>query len=247
MTLRLPKKLSNSPLRETIFEMRFEPAMAAAGDILPGLLYSFLKSDYPEVVPLPLASVPRSIREKTPELLYQHSHSLRGSTSSVQLGDRVLAFHVMEYPGWITFKSKIESLVKAMQETGLVKHVERFSFKYVNLIEASASESQLALMNLRVELVGLAPVERGFQLRVEHEEGKCTTITQVIPNATAKLVSSGKEVVGLLVDVDTIRSDPGHEFWTAPGTFLDEAHAVAKVRFFSLLTESALKRLEPVW
>lgn len=247
MTLRLPRKLSNSPLRETIFELRFEPAMAAAGDILPGLLYSVLKTDYPEVVPLPLANVPRAVREKAPELLYQHSHSLRGGTSSVQLGDRVLAFHVLDYPGWTIFKDKIESLIKATQNTGLVKQTERFSFKYVNVIEASTSEMQLALMNLKLELVGQPPGERGFQLRVEHEEGKCTTITQISPNTTAKLVISGKEVMGLLVDVDTIRFDPGHEFWAAPGTLLEEAHKVAKVRFFSLLSEAALKRLEPVW
>ena len=247
MTLRLPQKLLKSPLRETIFEMRFEPALAAAGDILPGLLYSELKSDFPEVVPLPLASVPRAIREKTPDLVYQYAHSLRGSSGSVQLGDRVLAFHVIDYPGWIIFRAKIESLIKAVQATGLVKQLERFSFKYVNVIEASTSEKQLQLLNLKMELVGHSPAEHGFQLRVEHEEGNCTIITCVSPNATAKLAFSGKEVAGLLVDVDTIRFDPGREFWTAPGVLLDEAHAVAKVRFFSLLTESTLKRLEPVW
>jgi len=245
--LRLPKQLLNSPLRETIFELRFEPTMGAAGDILPGLLYSGLKSDYPEVVPLPLANVPRALREKAPELLYQHSHSLRGGTSSVQLGDRVLAFHVLEYPGWIIFKGKIESLLKATQDTGLIKQAERFSFKYVNVIEASTSERQLSLINLQLELVGQPPAERGFQLRVEHEEDRCTTITQIGPNAAAKLAISGKEVMGLLVDVDTIRFDPGHDFLAAPGSVLEEVHQVAKNRFFSLLSKPALERLKPVW
>ena len=163
MSLKVPQKLSNSPLRETIFEIRFEPSTPAAGDLLPGLLYSALKSDYPEVMSLPMANVPRAVREKTPDLHYQPSHSLRGSTLSVQIGDRGISLHAMEYPGWTRFKGKLESLIEAVKGTGLAKRVERFSFKYVNLLEASSSEKQLSFINMKVEMIGEAPSERGFQ------------------------------------------------------------------------------------
>ena len=247
MSLKMPQKLLKSPLRETIFEIRFEPSTPAAGDLFPGLLYASLKSDYPEVASLPMANVPRAVREKNPDLLYQPSHSLRSNAISVQIGDRGISLHAMEYPGWTRYKEKLESLIEAVRATGLAKRVERFSFKYVNLIESASSEKQLSLINMKVEVNGAFPIERGFHLRLEHDDEKCVTIVQLIPNSTGKILGSGKEVSGLLIDVDTIRLDPGQEFWTNPGVLLEEGHSVAKLRFFSLLTKSALDKLEPVW
>src|SRR5438093_10100772 len=132
MSLQMPQKLSVEPLRETIFEVRFEPATPAAGDLLPGLLYSAMKSDYPEVLPLPMASVPRVMREKNPDLHYQPSHRLQGKSTSVQVGDRVVSLITTEYPGWNRFKEKLEALIELVRGTGLAKHVDRFALRYVN-------------------------------------------------------------------------------------------------------------------
>ncbi len=247
MSQQMPQKLQVSPLRETIFEIRFQPTTPAAGDLLPGLLYSAMKSDYPEVMPLPMASVPRGIREKNPDLHFQPSHRLQGNVTSVQVGDRAVSLITTEYPGWNRFREKLESLIKAVRETGLVKHVDRFSLKYINIIEASGTEKQLALINMKIELNNAAPSERGFQLRAEYDEGKCITIIQITPGSTAKHPSSGKEVSGLLFEVDTIRFEPDSAFLTNPAAFLEEGHSVAKRTFFSLLAKTTLERLQPLW
>ena len=247
MTEQLPQKLMRSPLREALFEMRFEPAMPAAGDVLPGLLYSNLKDRYPQVTPLPMANVPRPIRDKNPELLYQPSHRLQGNLSSVQVGDRVVTLATIQYPGWNQFKAQLESLVHAVKGTGLARHIERFSFKYVNVIEASVNEKQLSLLNARIELLGDVPMEKGLHLRAEIDDGKCITIIQIAPNTAAKLMPSAQEISGLLIDVDTIRPKPGSDFWATPAPLLEEVHSVAKNTFFSLLTKPALDRLQPSW
>ena len=148
MDLALLKFFRNSPLRQAIFELRFVPTIATAGDLLPGILYSVLKDDYSEVLPLPMASVPRNIRDLNPDLKYQPSHRLSSGPHSVQIGDCSVLLHTTEYPGWDNFKQRIESLIDALNQTGLVKQIERFSFKYTNLIEASKSEKQLPLLNM---------------------------------------------------------------------------------------------------
>lgn len=244
MNMQLPQILGNSPLREAIFELRFVPAKSTAGDLLPGILYSALHKDYPEVIALPMATVPRQIRSQNPDLKYQPSHRLSSGPHSIQIGDHSVLLQTTHYPGWGKFKERIESLVAALKQTELVKQIERFSFKYINLIAALESEAQLPLLNIHIDLIGKAPNEKGFLLREELSEGKFTTIIQIAPNTTIKVLADNKEISGLLIDVDTIRQ-VGNEFWTDYSSLVDEGHIVAKENFYSLLTKPTLLRLEP--
>lgn len=244
MSQMLPEMLGKRPLREVIFELRFTPAKPTAGDLLPGILYPALKSDYSEVIALPMASIPRGIRDKNPDLTYQPSHSLSGGPHSVQVGDRSVRLNTTDYPGWTNFKRRAESLIDALKRTEFVKQIERFSFKYINLIEAPISEKQLPLLNIRVELTGRTPSEKGFHLRDEHDEGKYTVIIQIAPNTIAKNLLTNNEISGLMIDVDTIRV-VGNEFWENHQSMLEEGHMVAKQKFYSLLTQPCLERLDP--
>ena len=247
MITEMPKKLNLAPLQEIIFEMQFEPVMPTAGDILPGLLYRAVSADYPEVTPLPMANVPRNVRQQHPELNYQASHSLYGTSGSIRVGDRSISLVPVEYPGWVLFKAKLLSLIQAFRATEQAKLITRFSFKYTNVIEASSEEAHLSFLNVKIESVGGSPRERGFLLRTEFVQGKHTTIVQISPQSEVKVPSRNKIVLGLLVDVDTIRFEPGPEFLANPDPLLEEAHLVAKQMFFSLLTRSTVERLQPVW
>lgn len=247
MKTKMPEKLELLPLRETVFEIQFEPAIPTAGDILPGLLYAQMKAEYPEVVTLPMASVPRKVRQQNLELLYQASHSLRGASSSILVGDRVVSHTTTKYPGWTLFKDKLISLIRVLKSTEQAKLVKRFSFKYTNLIEAPSAEAQLPLLNMRVDFVGGPPNERGFHFRAELDKDNCTTIVQVAPRSSVKIASEQREISGLLVDIDTIRFNPGPDFLSKPEMLLAETHLVAKNTFFSLLTPSTVEKLKPVW
>lgn len=247
MTIKMPEKLKLTPLRETVFQVQFEPAIPTAGDILPGLLYTRMKAEYPEVMPLPMANVPRNVRQQNPELHYQASHGLHGASGSILVGDRVISLTTMEYPGWIPFKKKLVSLIEVLRATEQAKTIKRFSFKYTNLIEASDEEAQLAFLNMKIECGGALPSERGFLMRTELYQGKCTTIVQIAPRSVVKVPPVNSEISGLLVDIDTIRFEPGPEFLSKPDVLLEEAHLVAKEAFFSLLAPLTVERLKPVW
>jgi uncharacterized protein (TIGR04255 family) len=242
----MPTKLGKTPLLQAIFEIRFTPLVPAAGDILLGLLYNSLKSEYPEVLPLPMASIPRQLREQEPNLQFQASHRLSSGNTSIQVGDRVASLSTTRYPGWNTFRPKAVALMKSLTETGIVGAVDRFSFRFINVIEATERENQLAFLNARFEIFGRTLVERGFQVRIELEESGLTTVVQIATRTTAQS-PTGHQVSGLLIDMDTIREDPPLEFTATPDGFLEEAHSILKRDFYSLITEATLKRLAPEW
>ncbi|HZL18302.1 MAG TPA: TIGR04255 family protein [Polyangia bacterium] len=245
MTQVMPAKLRKSPLLEALFEVRFVPVVEGAGDVLPGLIFGSLRSKYARVEPLPAAGVPRNIRAAQEALIYQASHRLHGSDgSSIQVGDRVAAVSTTSYPGWEAFRSLILELVSVLRETGLVRTVERFSFRYINLLTSSADAKQLPLLNLHVELVGRSPDERGFLLRTEFDSSDITSVVQIAPNASAK-GPNNIEVSGLLVDIDTVLKTPGSTFFTEPTADLEKVHRVVKETFFSLLTKETLAELGP--
>lgn len=247
MKSRMPVQLGKSPLREVIFELRFEAKTSATADLLPGLLYPVMKNEYPEVAALPIASIPREIRDRDSLLLYQPSHRLKGGPHQIQFGDRSILLVTTAYPGWSRFKDMVQVVVNEVKRTDLLKRVERFSFKYTNLIESQANENQLSFLNLSIQLLGEKPLERGFHLRTERDDQEFLTITEIIPGTTVKSPAISPEISGLLITVDTIRLGVGDEFLIDVAPFLDQGHSVAKQTFYSLLTESTIDRLEPVY
>lgn len=242
MTHDLPEKLANSPLIEALFEIRFVPSTENAGERLPFMLYAALRDDYPDVGTLPVAKLPREIREQDPALRYQPAQVLRGKTDSIQVGGRVVSLSTLDYPGWTRFKGIISRLIQATKSTSLIKEVERFSFRYINLIESLPSKDQVPLLNAHIDFSGAPVMERGLQVRFERDQAGFTTVVQVIPRSTATIASQ-RSVSGLLIDVDTLRQSPGTGLIEGDTSILDEGHSILKQNFFSLLTKSTIKRL----
>jgi len=192
-----------------------------------------------------MATVPRDLRTKDANLLYQATHELGGMARAVRVGDRVLTLSCTSpYPGWVEFKNAIVRLLQTAAATRMIAQPERLSFRYINVIPGAPQRPRLPLLNLRID----SPypfVEDGFHFRFEHHEGSFITIVQVAPNVTAK-GATGAPISGLLLDLDTIKSDPGQTFWDK-GEDLEEAHTKTKTAFLSVLTQETIEQLEPIY
>lgn len=248
MTPSLPSRLSGSPLIEAIFEIRFSSELTNAGDVLPGLLYQALKSEYPEVQALPMAGVPRNIRASDPNFLYQPSHRLVGGKQAVQVGDRVISVSNTDYSGWASFLRKVQQVLDTTDQTKIVKTVERFSFRYINLIkpEFLQRKSFYELLNLEVTLMGQRPMERGFFLRTESDQDGFTTVVQVIANAMIQIgYVAGVQTMGMLIDIDTLNSNVPGDFLKNSTILLEQSHQIVKETFFSLLQTETISLLGP--
>ena len=240
----MPVRLGKTPLLEGIFEVRFSPKITAAGDILPGLLYRLLKDEYPDVQPLPLASVPRALRSSDANLAYQAAHRLQGENTSIKVGDKVALLSATNYPGWVEFKKSVEKLVRELNKTDLVAKTERFSFRYINVLSMLHPEHQLDSLNVKFEVNGQRPIERGMHLRIEQDRDGFVAVIQMTANANAKR-SDGSQIKGLLVDIDVIQNQVPTDFISSPTDLLERGHLVAKQLFYSLLTKDAYEALEP--
>jgi len=231
---------------EAIFEVRFQPSLPNAGDLLPGLLFEKLGGEYPNVEQLPVGTIPREVREKDANLHYLATYRLSGRSSWIQVGDRVATLSAgMPYPGWAKFKEAILQMLRVVAATKLMRDPERFSFRYINVIAAQSDQLQLPLLSVQTSWPGHEFVERGFQLRFEIEEREYVTVVQLAPQVTLKKPDS--LVSGLMIDVDTIRSRPTRSFWDGDAALLEEAHSVVKQTFFTLLDRSTLERLGPIY
>jgi uncharacterized protein (TIGR04255 family) len=241
----VPTRLRKEPLLEAIWEIRFAHAKQSVADLLPGFLFKAFPEKFTNIVRLPASEIPDAIIKSDPNLRYVPKIRLESGNQAIQIGEHVVSLNCWRpYSGWARFSEDIRSLSKTVLETGLIDELERFSLKYVDLIEL-APTADLRCLNLSLRFGEMDIVERPVQMRTEIAEGDHIHIIQVVSPAEAGLPGETERKKGLLVDIDTIRTFTGNGTWDELDRSLDAVHLSCKRMFFRLLTLDTLHRLEP--
>jgi uncharacterized protein (TIGR04255 family) len=132
-----------------------------------------------------------------------------------------------------------------LRETGLVTDPQRFSLKYIDLVDLGETPS-LSYLNVATRVGGRDLANRPLQLRTEIEEEGLVHVLQIVCPAEARLGGMDSQPLsGVLVDIDTIGKVGAEDFWTSLETRVDLAHRLSKALFFSLLSPETLERLGP--
>lgn len=243
---KLPIKLEKDPIVEAVFEMRFSIGSDQAADLIPGIIFSKLRNDFPKIESLPIAQIPKVIRDQNPEFRYQASRRLIGEPLLISLGDRVAGTSCRKpYIGWAAFQPVILRLIHLLKETALIQQVERFSLKYINLLSGANPKEQFSHTRFSASLDQINLIEQLTQVRTEIIEREFINIVEIAAN-TAVREASGKTSSGLLLSIDTICNNP-NDFWANAESLLKDAHEVEKSIFFSALTEETIEALRPIW
>ena len=241
-----PLRLANDPIVEAIAEIRFEPTIPSAGDLLPGMIFPAVKDVVPKIERLPFAEVPRQFQDADQNLRYAPRHKLAGGQFALLLGDRVVDIACARpYIGWDKYRELINKVFLALNGTGLVKQVERFSLKYVNVLEAKTPAEQFAFLELKAFLGQYAFTDYLSQFRTEIPLGPTLNIVELTASVGVQS-PQGKQSHGLLFAIDTLYTI-GNEFWKDPLKIIDEAHAIEKSLFYDLLNADAMKSFNPIW
>lgn len=244
----LPKLLKREPLADAVFEVRME-ASAPLADILPGILFHKLDPK-PTIQRLPAAEIPRPMRVADPALHYAPTQRLEWGGYVIAVGDRNVAISCkLPYPKWPKFKEKILEIISLIAEIGVAGRVERYSVKYVNLIEAPSIEAQIAKIDLGLRIGLLDVVSDHIDLKVHHAEVDIIHIVTVITGASARMLD-GRGAFGVIVDIDSIRIlDPVafDEFARALEPSLETLRQSNKVRFFGCLKQETVNEMGPVY
>lgn len=243
----LPTKLKKEPLIDAVFEVRFA-AIVSASSVLPGILFRELDGDK-SIESLPIAQVPVQIRENDQNLRYAPVTKLAWGNFFVQIGDRSLSVLCkLPYPGWGIFKAAILQIVSAMFRSDIVQLIERFSLKYIDIIDLQG-DRPTSLVNLSLMLGNHTLEGETFALRIEIPGNDLIHAINVASYAKAKL-QDGSIKEGLILDIDSIynTNNAGFAEWNSDlGQKLDYLHQANKQVFFDCLRDETVKMLEPVY
>lgn len=236
-------QLDSDPIFEAIFQIRFESNQDAAASILAGLMYPHVRDIYPKSENLRVPPLPKDVLDNDPRFKYSPEMRYLADDKILSFGKRVMnVISLSPYCKWENFKPLILDALEHLQKSGLATKLERFSFKYANIIEAGDSpQEQFSLLNCDLTLGEHDLTNCPTQIRTELNIGNYTNIIQVSPFAELENAVNGKRVRGLLLDIDTIREiDDG--FWDQKEALIEECHKTEKDIFRSILKESTLEK-----
>lgn len=240
-----PSKLKIEPLVEAVFEIRFQANTALASNILLGYLFS--KLGKMPLTKLPASDIPQQLREQNPNFKYSPLIKASWAEYSLLIGDWMCAITTeIPYPGWDNFKQKLLSIADHLKESDLISKVERYSLKYVNILEADSTQDQLNLIDLNLNLGSHAIKKEPVNLRVDLAKDNFLHAIQVLSNGV--LEENGKVVKkGIFVNIDSIKNNPDNDFWSSLSDNLEEIHTATKKQFFNLLRDETITLLDPIY
>ena len=245
---RIPTRLNKEPLIEAIWQVQFEPKDGLpVGDLLPGVLYSALKGEHPnlQLHRLPTADIPGPIAQFDPNLRFSAKYRMEeaGSPFLFQVGDRIITLNCRKpYAGWTAFKRKIISLVENIESSHLVPTPLRHSLRYIDLLTLEPAP-HLSSLQLSVKLGSLDIQARPLQTRIELLDKTCTHVVQIATPAQVEFPDGMKE--GSIIDLETFFTE-SLKAWESIAEQIDILHERSKILFFeNILTEKAIEQMEP--
>lgn len=244
----IPARLKKDPLIEVIWQVQFEPKEGLpVGDLLPGILYSALKADHPDLQlhRLPTADIPVPVAQMDPNLRFSAKYRMEepGSPFLFQVGDRIVTMNCRKpYAGWSSFKERVLKLLGIIEQSDLVPTPMRHSLRYINLLALDPAPNLKALqVNLQIGQWHLESLP--LQMRVEIPDGNCNHIVQIATPAEANLPAGRSQ--GSVLDLETFfKTLPIN--WQDVRVQIDLIHERAIMVFYQqLLTAGAIKHMEP--
>lgn len=242
----LPARLEREPLVDALFEVRLNPSSSLA-DIIPGFLMHDLGGES-RMTRLPAADLPFPMRRHDPDLQNAPLLRIEWGHYFISVGDRNIVISCkMPYPKWPKFKAAILDCLGRISKLNPEGSVERYSLKYVNLVPATDYADQIGKVRLDVTLGDLHVSEQHISLQVHEKTSDAIHIYSIVTGAQAR-TNEGKQTSGILVDIDSIRNLSVPSLRELASSIKDGLEALRqenKSKFFSCLTDSAIKEMGP--
>lgn len=245
MSRPLPTRLGKSPLIEAVFEIRFDSDIPVS-NIFSGVFFTQLSCS--KIERLPHADIPESIRQKDSNLKYSPVSRISWEGFWINVGDNSLGLATgFPYKGWDEFRRKIHILLTKANEFRLIKKLERFSLKYIDIFQEKEFQIGQSGLDISLDIGKKQYNNKATHVRTEINEGGSLHIIQIAGEAIGTL-PNGETKHGVLLDIDSVKMDPPNTIKELLNEFeqnLDALHLKNKELFFSMLTKDGLDKLEP--
>jgi uncharacterized protein (TIGR04255 family) len=219
------------PIVEATFECIFEPSKSWSL-ASPASLYEYLKADYPaEPTVISAGTLEVTTREgaitpsfRVPPETQRYQFATSDGLYLVRVSREVLSLHVLApYPGWPTFRTRIEQALRSYIEVVKPEEAKRISLRYVNSIDLRKKLVEFpSYFNMPFQVPdGLDFAIESFFLRFEALRPDHTRLIQTF-------ASMPGESVSVILDLDLIRerSYKSNDF---NRTLLDEIDSLREI------------------
>lgn len=246
MSQKMPRKLQADPIIDAVIEVRLK-ASKPLSDVLPGVLMQKMGEGVGDIERLPVADVPKQLRDNNPNLIYEHLVRVDLQGYSLLVGDRSVTLAcLMPYPGGVVFKKKAIEVFATILELPIIEEVTRFSIKYTDFIKEDQVAEMLKYLDLDIK-AGAQSLDnfQGFTLQFSTKETDITSLVKVILPANVQF-NQDPSKRGMILEVDSIQmldQQSVAEFGNQFSNLLDGLHLNNKEQFFALLTPYALEKL----
>lgn len=233
----LPKKISPSPIIETVIEIIFASDMPS--DAVFGLLYGKFKDKYPNYDKLPILQVPEAVRDLDSTLRNQAHYSLYNESFKLNIGPRVVTLiqNIKEgqaYVGWDTVNAEITNVVNTLKDLSIVKTIDRLGVRYINFFNDNILDNINITLNTHLTSTTTALIQ-------EVPLGNFTVRLQIASNVD--VIKAGQPKKGSVIDMDIYKTGgiPLEELISS----IQSAHEEAKKLFFGILKQEFIDTLNP--
>jgi uncharacterized protein (TIGR04255 family) len=227
------KLYKNSPLVESVFEIRFPPELAI--ECRRDEYYSRIREEFPEVnFPLADTSEPYALKN----YLFRDRQREKG----IQFSVNKCSFHRYKYLGFAEFKDQaLRNLTMFAKEFG-IQVLHRTGLRYVNHIPILRENGVIPLtkyLNFGFRMPQSIPEQYDFLhtvLFAKIADGAVRILIQY------RKLSDDKETEVIVIDFDYFHE--GNLTFSSVETYIDESHKHTKKIFEDLVTEHYRKIMD---
>jgi len=236
--MKMPKKISPSPIAEALVELRFFPSIPY--DAVFGVVYNVFKERYGKPESLPILQLPEALRAGDPNLIYKPTHRFSNDNFILQVGPKVICFsNIKEYVGWESFNEKVLNLFERIFNLNFIKSFELLFLRYIDVFEGNIYDN----LNLQINIKGAPFISLTKNFVAEIQENNYIHKLQITDKAEIEM--GEKKVIGSVIDIQTQLSLKDIDFHVKYKDMLDDIHLKGKNLFFSLLKDEFIASLNP--
>ena len=215
--------------------------------MLPGVIYSRLAEGMGSLRSLPVSAIPPEIRAHDGNFTYQPTTQLEWKNYRISIGDRVAVIGCkLPYPGWGKFREDILQLFEVVLECKLVASIERYSIRYVNLLERIHLVQPWSMFEVELKVGSVTWSDEPLAMRMAQMDGHYLHTINFASSAEASIGEQKR--TGSIIDVETVRQYSTTEaaaFLQHLTEDIENIRLQNKIVFFDCLKDSAIELMEP--
>lgn len=243
--VKLPKKITPSPIAEAVFEIRFTSDIP--GNALCGIFYPIISKLFSgnTIEELPIVQLPPVVRDNDPNLRFQPHYRVANGNYIFAFGPNSISFSCLTpYSGWTNWTGFFFPILEEIGKIDILQNVKinRLGLRNINHISGNLLENTKTTFSM--DNNSLAPFNT--QIHSEFDENGYLIILTM-----ANGIKQPNKDIFSVFDIDCVK--------TVNTTFtsfnndviksglLTDLHDTNKKIFFGLLKEDFLKTLNPIY